>query len=370
MRIVLFSDLHLDTPFAWAPPEVARRRRQGLRDALERVIAVADEVGADVLLCGGDLYEHERVTPDTAAFLRRTLGDAGRPVVVAPGNHDWFGPTSVYAQVAWPPNVHVFTEARLRPLELADGLTLWGAAHLAPANTSGFLEHFAVDRGGVHLALFHGSERSSLVFEGDGKRPHAPFDADQVDRAGIQHAFLGHYHRPRDATHHTYPGNPEPLTFGEDGRRGAVVAEVAGDGSVRRERRSVAVTAVHDLHVDVDGCTSLQEVRDLVAERVAGLDGVARLTLGGELAPTVDLRPETDLALDALPAGASGLDALLVRPGRLTVAYEIDAIAAEPTVRGQFVRDVLEADLGDDERRRVLAAGLRALDGRDDLEVA
>lgn len=370
MRIVLFSDLHLDTPFAWASPDVARRRRQALRDALERVIALADSVAADVLLCGGDLFEHERVTPDTAAFLRNSLGDAGRPVVVAPGNHDWFGPDSLYARVAWPPAVHVFTEARLRPLELADGLTLWGAAHRAPANTPGFLEDFAVDRGGVHLALFHGSERSSLAFEGDDKRPHAPFDAEQVERAGIHHAFLGHYHRPRDAARHTYPGNPEPLTFGEDGQRGVVVADIAPDGSVRRERRTVAVTPVHDLHVDVDGCASLQEVRERVAERVGGLTGVARLTVGGELAPAVDLRPERDLALDTMPPEASGLDALVVRPGRLTVAYEVDAIAAEPTVRGQFVRDVLDADLPDDERRRVLATGLRALDGRDDLEVA
>ena len=34
MRILLVSDLHLDSPFAWAKPEVGRKRRQALRDAL------------------------------------------------------------------------------------------------------------------------------------------------------------------------------------------------------------------------------------------------------------------------------------------------------------------------------------------------
>jgi DNA repair exonuclease SbcCD nuclease subunit len=370
LRFVLFSDLHLDAPFAWAPPDVARRRRQALRDVLERIVALADEVDADALLCAGDLYEQERFTPDTAAFLRATLGGTHRPVVIAPGNHDWFGPTSLYTTVDWPGNVHVFGDSSLRALELASGLTLWGAAHRAPANTGGFLEGFATDRGGVHLGLFHGSERSSLPSEGHDKQPHAPFDAEHVERAGLHHALCGHFHRPRDGAWHTYPGNPEPLTFGEDGPRGAVVVDVADGGTVERSRRVVAVTAVHDLDVDLDGCASLQDVRERVAARVAGLEGIARLTLGGELAADVDLRPGADLTLGALPEGSQGLDALVVRTGRLSVAYGIEAIASEPTVRGQFVRDVLEAGLDADERRRVLVAGLRALDGRDDLEVA
>ena len=50
-------------------------------------------------------------------------------------------------------------------------------------------------------------------------------------------------------------------------------------------------------------------------------------------------------------------------------AYDLEELAQEGTIRGNFVRDVLEADLGADERARVLTAGLRALEGRTDLEV-
>ena len=43
----------------------------------------------------------------------------------------------------------------------------------------------------------------------------------------------------------------------------------------------------------------------------------------------------------------------------------ITAPAAEPTVRGQFVRDVrADTALDDEPRRRVLTTGLQALDGR------
>src|SRR5262249_38705625 len=270
---------------------------------------------------------------------------------------------SLYARVDWSPNVHVFVHDRLEPTTLADGLTLWGAAHRAPANTDGFLDRFAVDRSGVHLALFHGSERNWLAQQGSGKKAHAPFDSEQIERAGLHHAFLGHYHRPRDAARHTYPGNPDPLMFGEEGERGVVIATVAPDGSVQRERRRVTTSLFHDVEIDVSGCHSLQDVRDRVAECLRGLSGCARLTLNGELSPDVDL------SLPSIVEAASWMDEVVPVLGAVRSGYDFRALADEPTVRGEFVREVTAAQLPDDVRRRVLIAGLRALDGRDDLEV-
>lgn len=65
MRLLLFSDLHLDAPFRWAGPRLARARRRALRDTLVRICRLAVELRADALVCGGDLFEHDRVTPDT-----------------------------------------------------------------------------------------------------------------------------------------------------------------------------------------------------------------------------------------------------------------------------------------------------------------
>src|SRR5712691_6937510 len=129
MRILLVSDVHLDSPFAWAKPEVARRRHQALRDAFVRSIQLAIDQRVDVICCGGDLFEHERVSPDTGQFLRAQLERADPiPVYIAPGNHDRLGPESLYRRVGWSPNVHVFDSPRLTPIPIVDGLTLWGGA--------------------------------------------------------------------------------------------------------------------------------------------------------------------------------------------------------------------------------------------------
>lgn len=367
MKFVLFSDLHLDSSFSWMAGSsgAATRRRQALRETLLNIVKLTMDVKADALLCGGDLYENERFTPDTAAFLKSTFeGINPIPVYISPGNHDWYGPRSLYRGVDWSPNVHIFDESRFQPVELTDGITLWGAAHLAPASTRGFLDQFNVDRGGVNLALFHGSERGWFSDQGEGKAPHAPFDADQIELAGIHHAFLGHHHRPRDYDRLTYPGNPDPLSFGEEGSRGAVVATVGSDGNVQRERIKVAVTEVHEIDVDVTGCGNQQDIRDRIQDSIASLQGVARVTLHGEMASEIDLKPGD---LSTLP---STLESIAIQMGDLYAAYDFESIREEATVRGEFVRDVYEADLQVDEKRRVLITGLRALDGRDDLEVS
>ena len=366
MKIVHFSDLHLDSPFAWtgATRGAARKRRQALRDALVRIVELTHKVSADALICGGDLYEHAYFRPDTAEFLKETFaGITPIPVYIAPGNHDWYGRQSLYAQVDWSENVHVFREAALCEVELEDGLWLWGAAHLAPANTGNFLDAFRVERSGIHIALFHGAERSWFAEQGAEKQPHAAFDADEIEAAGFAHAFLGHYHRPKDAEFHTYPGNPDPLTFGEDGERGAIVATISPDGRIVRERHPVAVTEMHDLELDVTGMTTQQQILDWVKTEISSLSGFARLTVKGEIASTIDIH-ESDLR-DRL----NNLEAVQIVFGDLRPTYNMESIRQESTVRGQFVRDVLDSDLAEGEKRRVVVTGLRALEGRTDLEV-
>jgi len=117
------ADLHLDRAFAGmgCQGELAIRRRLGLREALKRAGRTAQERGCVAITIGGDLYEHDRAGADTATFLVDTFASwAPIQVLLAPGNHDWYSPRSPYALVEWSPNVHLFTEDRLTPVELAD----------------------------------------------------------------------------------------------------------------------------------------------------------------------------------------------------------------------------------------------------------
>jgi len=363
MKLIVTSDLHLDTSFSGNGfnPNVGRKLRYSLQQTLLNVVELVKTSGAEGLLCGGNLYEHDRFSPETAALLRYAFAEvAPTPVYVAPGNQDWYGPESLYQQVDWTPNVHIFSSDQLSPVTISDGLTLWGAAHCAPSGSHNFLDGFHTDRDGVHIGLFHNPEVTTPA-EPNGKK--GSFDATDIENAGLHHVFLGDYHEPREAVRYTYPGNPHPLSFGQNGDRGAVIATVSPEGVVRREWRSVAHFPFHDLEVDITGCQSRADIRERIEETVTGMCGVARVTLRGEIPGELDFHPK-DLSDLKHP-----LEGLLVRIGKLRPRFDFDAIAKESTVRGHFVRDVLAAQMEPAKRNRVLMTGLRALEGRRDLEV-
>jgi exonuclease SbcD len=375
LTVAHLADLHLDAPFAQFGVDAQQKRQTAIEEAFKQALAEANARDADLLVIAGDLYEQASFTPSTANFLRDRLGEFQKRVFIAPGNHDYYSPESLYATVDWPSNVHVFEEERLEPFSVEDGLTIWGAAHTVPTTHVNFLDGRGVDRGGVHLAVFHGAEESELAFVhqlgGDDKlkSPYAPFRAEQIAAAGLHHAFLGHLHTPRDGERHTYPGNPEPLTFGERGdlQRGLVIAIFDDSGRLtNRERIKVAQCAVSELPVDLTDCDSNDDIRERFTERLAGVHGFVRITLKGEIGVAAEVN-RAELREIAL----QHVDGVALQVRDLHVAYPIDEIAKETdTVRGRFVNDVLESDELDDEmKRRAIVTGLRALDGRPDLAV-
>lgn len=319
-------------------------------------------------MCAGDLYEHELYTPDTVQLLQRLFAEvAPIPVLIAPGNHDWYGPGSIYVTADWSPNVHIFGSSDLTPYDGLDGARVWGFAHRNPSQTVNPLGRFEkVEGDALHLGLFHGSEVggwASVAQSHPEKIRHAPFRAEDIAAAGFVHCIVGHYHSPFMGDFHTYPGAPAPLSFKDQGKGGAVEMRFDARGTVKRTSHKVTNLPVHDLRLNVSGCVDFGEIQDRMEAVLEPLEGVARVTLQGELASAVEL----DLAVLSQRRGQ--LHDLAVRVGSLYPGYDVAAIQEESTVRGEFVRDLIAADLDDDERHRVIITGLRALEGRNDLNV-
>jgi DNA repair protein SbcD/Mre11 len=360
------ADLHLDRAFAGmgCQGELAIRRRLGLREALRRAGRTAQERGCVAITIGGDLYEHDRAGADTATFLVDTFASwAPIQVLLAPGNHDALLSGSIYSRTAWPSNVHLFDSAELRPHALADGLTVWGLAHLEPAWQGDPLACAPVGGdGSVHLALFHGAELGSRP---EGKSIHGPFRAADVRERGFATALCGHYHRRRldETSGLLYPGSPEPLTFDESEPRGAVLVEVAGDGSVTYEplmdNRWHARTAV----ADVSEARSLADVVDAACAASAlacdGLD-TERTMLRVDLVGEIDHAVSTD-TFTVETSVREGCGAAVVRARDLTTpALNLAAISGDGAVRNAFARAVADAaEAADDGQRRVLDDALR-----------
>ncbi len=358
MRVLHCADLHLERAFPGLPAPWPEQRRQAIRDALRRIVALARDEKVDALTIAGDLYEDERARGETGAFLADTLGGAPCPVLIAPGNHDFWHPGALYARQAWPANVHVFRTATPKAVTVGP-VRIFGAAHLQPKGQSNLLEGVRVPDGSPAIALFHGAEVGQLPLEDAGKGDHSPFAEADVERAGFTYALLGHYHRPRVTDRLCYPGNPEPLTFGEADGGGAALVDLAARPP-RVTLHRVRTFATADVTVDVTGCTHRDAVLDRVRAQLPAAPRTAvRVRCTGELAPTVAVSGRQ-------VAAALGVDRCVAVDWAVRPALDLAVLLHAPDVRGEFVRALVDRPDADSPLvQRALAAGLRALAGED-----
>jgi exonuclease SbcD len=361
LRLLLFSDLLLDRPYEWAPPAVADARRTAAREALVELLGAARSYHVDVIACAGDLFDRRTVAPSTMQWLMAALRSASAPVLIAPGERDFIGPLGGYSRHEWPDNVTVFETDRFTAVDIVDGVAIWGAAHTEAHRPNSFLDRFRVDRDGVNVALFHGTERSGMERE-PGVEPCASFDEAAIEAAGFDHALVGHYHQPHFGWMHTYAGAPIAHELGNGVRGGAVLVTLADDGTIEREHIELSSPGLHDVEVDLTGAKSARDAVKRAGALPEKRSGVVRLRLTGRVAPDLVLQRDDFLRL------VSSADDLLL-DWEAEVDVDLDELAEEQTVRGQFVRDVVTSQQFSDERRqRVLLIGLRALAGSDALE--
>lgn len=356
--IVHAADVHLETVF----PDVrgGATRRAAFADAFDRIVDLALEREADVLTIGGDLYESERAGPATARFLFAAFARFGRPVFIAPGNHDPFAARSLYARDDLPPNVRVFADASWNAVPLAADVTLYGFGH-TPAEPGRPFAGATFERSGVRLALVHGSDEERCP---PGKRSTAPFTAAEIRASGATFVLAGHYHGGSIVSDErgpvfAYPGSPEPVKFGESGEHGALVVRVDDGGALSVESVPLARTRLIEATVALDDAADESAVIAACERALAGFGrgDYVRATLTGtvQLGTRVDRNVLTERCGPALGA----LDLV----DRSSIA-DYARIAHESNVRGRAVAELLAAARhGDEDARRALALVVAAFDG-------
>ena len=360
IRFLHGADFHLDSPFSALPPRQAAERRRELRRLPERLAEWTERHPVDLVLLSGDLLDSASVYRDTAETLRDALGRLSVPVFIAPGNHDWYGPDSPYAAMAWPENVHIFTGLEIGAVELPEwNAVVYGAAFAGPERSDGPLKGFRVPEDGKrHLRVLHG--------ELDGARPrYAPIASADAADSGLDYLALGHIHG-RDArqlgrTLCAWPGCPEGRGFDETGDRGFWYGEMDDNGRTSLQFVPFAARRYEIVTADVTGKMPLAAVEEVLPADTER--DLYRIILTGERSEDVDL--------PALRAALEGRFYALALRDDTRMAEDVWARAEEDSLRGLFLRELcrrLEAASTEEERRTIRQAarhGLAALDRRD-----
>jgi len=311
LKLIHGADFHLDSPFSGLSPDQAIRRRSEQRELLIRLSRLAQERQADLVLLAGDLFDGERVFQETAQALAQQLGAIPCPVLIAPGNHDFYSGRSPYATLSWPENVHIFTQDKIEAASLP-GLdcTVYGAAFTAPRQDGTPLDGFHAQGEGLRLMVLHGQV--------GGSGAYGPIPPEAVRESGLHYLALGHVHQCSGLNREgdvfwACPGCPEGRGFDELGDKGVLYVEADREGCTAQfvplaKRRyqicDIDITGAEHLLETVESQLPPDTQEDVYRLRLTGERGFERLDLEGlrrKLAPRfygLQLRDRTRLARD------------------------------------------------------------------------
>jgi DNA repair exonuclease SbcCD nuclease subunit len=256
-RFLQFSDVHLDSSLSSKklslPIGKRRERNKEILNTLVKALQVAKDRSADAVLIPGDLWDSESVTSQTIHNLVEAFQYlAPIPIIIAPGNHDYYSSESMYNRDAlatrgmriWPSNVHIFNSADFATFRhpSRSDVSFTGRCFTNNVCLQERLLAGNVPKDSecpINILLFHGSldgyTGGDVFFPG---KHTAPFSVSELSNLEFSYAALGHYH---DLTEISVASNP--TVFGaysgcligrgldELGPRYALFVEVSRDKS-------------------------------------------------------------------------------------------------------------------------------------------
>ena len=277
---------------------------------------------------------------------------------LAPGNHDCYSPSSVYATLDWPDNVHIFTSPAVEGVDLPQlNCTVYGRAFCSPHETDSPLAGFqAAEDGRLTLACLHGD-----TAPGSG---YGPISQEEIAASGLDYLALGHVHQysglqRAGRTVWAYPGCPEGRGFDETGDRGFLFGDVE-PGRVDMQFVPFARRRYEILTVDVSQGDALEAIRRRLPPDTSR--DIYRIRLTGETAEP--------LTLPALEQALSGGFFQLELADGTRLRRDLWDRCGDDTLRGLFLRRLRqEYDAADPRRQKEIEQavrfGLAAIDNKE-----
>ena len=233
LRLVHTSDVHLGA-YAGNGDGRCHERRLLMEGTFRRVIDLANDSGASMLVIAGDFFDNDRVPEDTVAFAASEIRRFRGQTLLLPGNHDPIDPGSIYWRHDMEAIAKRLTIVREHRGELMEpegiDAVFWGRGYLESDWHFKPLEGLPerLDRR-WHIALGHGH----FIPEGGDSHRSLPIREAEIAAAAGHWDYMafGHWEPHADVSSGgvtaIYSGAPMPLS--DANRRAGMAAVVDFD---------------------------------------------------------------------------------------------------------------------------------------------
>lgn len=366
MKILVSADLHLGKQSSNVSKLLSE---SSVKFTWDRMISLAVENSVDALLLAGDIVDRDNRFFEAIGPLQKgfeTLGEAGIPVAMVSGNHDFDVLPDIIKNRRYD-HVHILGEKgewESKIIKTQSGeLQVLGWSfphqHIMEDPLLQFKDaDLSLNPNLPTVGLLHGD-----VY--DQKSQYAPLDIAGFPGSTPQAWVIGHIHKPavirKLAPLIFYPGSPQAMSSKEPGVHGPYMLMLEGQ-NVTAEQVVISPVRYESLNVDVTGAEDesdfrnrlTQQISDDTRNRVKELEKVSRLVydvvLTGSHPSLTNLEKWSHFAdqFEQELISETVVSIRKVENSAKPVVKNLDELAKQPTPPGLLAKFIVEMENGKD----------------------
>ena len=364
VKILHTADLHIGAEMSYLGTNAESRRYENLA-VFKRITEYCTENKVEICLIAGDLFDSNSAATSFADSVFEYISHASSTqFFYVAGNHDPLDSSSPFFDKKLPDNLTVFGENfEVKEIpELKVRVIGKSFKHSFMACES-FNKVLPLDDF-INLFVLHAD------LEADSSSPYNPITREFIEGCSADYLALGHIHKRSNIakignTYTAYCGTPEGHGFDELGVKGAYVGEVSKEGvDLSFVKFSKRIYCLEE--IDVSSALSARETAEIILNKLKGSygddfrDNLYKIVLTGRCENYKNLKPGEILSL------LSNEVYFVKIKSELKPDYNLDELKNEVSLKGLFVKNLLNKLQAEPENKRLLDAlylGLDAFEG-------
>ena len=354
MKLIHCSDLHLDSAMETnLSAEKAKERSREQRRAFERMARFAVENQVKAIIIAGDMFDTERVTSRTVAFVLDTINNTPEvDFLYLKGNHDEKNP--LLNSSTLPQNLKLFSD---NWTSFRYENVLVSGIELTEDNANTLYDELSLSGEDVNIVTMHGQTSTTTGAE--------EVCLNRLKNKNIRYLALGHIHAYNKQQldldgEWCYSGCLEGRGFDECGEKGFVLLEIEEN---RLETKFVpfAARTLWEVKVDISDLFSVNDI--ISAAKNASQDIDSKDLVKYVLCGSYTLETQKDV-LYITESLQDNFYFVKVKDESKLKINESD-YSMEVSLKGEFVRAVMASDLDEEEKSQIILSGIQALMGEE-----
>ena len=360
MKIIHCSDLHLDSKMkSNLDSKKAKERRDEILRTYQNMVQYAKENEVKVILIAGDMFDKKNITVKAKNIVLDSINsNKDIDFLYLKGNHDESNFISDLDTI--PENLKLFNSNEWTTYKYGE-IAISGI-EFGELDSYEIYNTLMLNKGDINIVTLHGQESKY-----DQKDKAEVINLQSLKNKNIDYLALGHIHKFKQEKLdsrgvYCYSGCLEGRGFDECGEKGFVLLDISETSfKIKSTFIPFSQRCLYEVKVDVSDTETTLETENKIDEKIKEIEkeALVKIVLTGK----VGIDSERDI--NYLEKKYKNMFYFAKIYDETTLKIDYMTYENDASLKGEFIRLVLKQDISEEEKRKVITTGIKALSGEE-----